>query len=240
MINRCLNAKAFQNLQPVLYYLILNRGLSCFIVTISQSFIILIGWEIRRKKWWRSKSYFAAFIFETLQQMICVGTWPYNDYSNCKTNHKLMLIVTVKVKPTIVHLILIKTAMKPWKSLLNICYHNKKCRLLCMQSLFFPSLLELMTKKKTSILSSKWYGNYLDRKLQLFCLGRRRARLMFSYSSLGGGKSLPWKLWGCACWIPVTFLTCHTWSCGAVYKLWEERAFCLCRVEKKKNNNIER
>lgn len=33
--------------------------------------------------------------------------------------------MTVKIKPTIAHLILIKTAVKSWKSLLNICYQNK-------------------------------------------------------------------------------------------------------------------
>lgn len=239
MINRCLNAKAFQNLQPVLYYLILNRGLSCFIVTISQSFIILIGWEIRRKKWWRSKSYFAAFIFETLQQMICVGTWPYNDYSNCKTSHKLMLIVTVKVKPTIVHLILIKTAMKPWKSLLNICYHNKKCRLLCMQSLFFPSLLELMTKKRQAFCHQSdmgiiWIGSY---SFSALAEGEQGSCLV---TVLWVGVSLCLGNFEAAL---VESLSPFSHAIHEVVELstnYEKKELSACVEWKKKNNNIER
>lgn len=175
MINKCLNAKAFHDLQWVLCCLIRHRGLSNNLLSaFAKVLYFFLVWKVRRKEQRGSNSYFCCFLFVRHSHKWYVMKLDLKmTIHAAKPTTNWSLVMTVNMKNTFASFALIKTATKPLKELTQSWYlwSEWKCALfygltvhdrtvLLEDSGTFPfSVGAHATKAKASV---RWYRNYFD------------------------------------------------------------------------------
>lgn len=202
MINKCLNAKAFHDLQWVLCCLIRHRGLSNNLLSaFAKVLYFFLVWKVRRKEQRGSNSYFCCFLFVRHSHKWYVMKLDLKmTIHAAKPTTNWSLVMTVNMKNTFASFALIKTATKPLKELTQSWYLWSEWK--CAASLFmieqffwrtavhFLSLLELMQQKPRL--------QFDDTGIILTVNYRSHELAETERSSCSGGfKSLTWKLCSC-------------------------------------------